>query len=88
MLRLCCRVKSELKKEALPSLSDLGLKETEQELNEERILHKATAPKPIYQASDSDQFVALLEELKQRDERARYAYELQEDESSAGMDRL
>ena len=88
VLRLCCQLKSELRREALPSLTDLGLKETELEQAEERITHKTTAPKPIHQASDADQFVALLEELKLRDDRVRYAYEYQEDESGQGMDRL
>lgn len=90
MLRLCCRIKADLRKEALPTLTDLGLKETEMELDEERLKNKnAAIPKPIHQSTDAEKFVALLEELKLRDDRVRYAYEYQDEESNAeGMQRL
>ena len=31
VLRLCCQIKQEIRKDALPTLTDLGLKETELE---------------------------------------------------------
>ena len=47
-------LKGELRKENLPSLTELGLKETEMEQDEERLKNKNAAPKPIHQSSDSD----------------------------------
>ena len=37
VMRVCCKIKGELRRERVPTLTDLGLKETEQEQIEDRI---------------------------------------------------
>ena len=63
-MRLACTIKGHLKREAIPSLTDLGMKETDLELEEERLKNKNSVAKPLHKSSDAEQFVALLEEMK------------------------
>ena len=57
VMRVCCQIKGELRRERVPTLTDMGLKETEQEQLEEQIEargKKLLAPLPMHKRSDAE----------------------------------
>ena len=77
-MRLYCQIRGDLRREKVPTNGELGLPEQFEE-EEGCGLPGMNQHLPMHKRSDSEQIVAMLEQLKAKDPNVRYAYEYSDD---------